>query len=107
MATLTTNLFWGQGEKDHRLTVVEGHWPDDVAGSVFIVGPDKRRPGGHWFAEHGLLEKVHLRPDGDGRIRVQHRRVRTRVERLRRRWPRLFRRVAFIEGSPFGGSNLG
>ncbi len=106
MATLTTNLFWGQGEKDHRLTVIEGHWPDDVAGSVFIVGPDKRRPGGHWFAEHGLLEKVRLRPDGAGCIRVQHRRVRTRVERLRRRWPRLFRRVAFMEVSPFGVSNL-
>ena len=46
--TLTTNLFWGQGERDHRLAVVEGHWPEDVEGSVFIVGPDKRRPGGHW-----------------------------------------------------------
>jgi len=106
VATLTTNLFWGQGEKDHRLEVVEGHWPDDVDGSVFIVGPDKRRPGGHWFAEHGLLEKIHLRPDPDGRIRVEHRRVATRVERLRRRWPRLFRRAAFMEVSPFGVSNL-
>lgn len=106
MATLTTNLFWGQGEKDHRLTVVEGHWPDDVGGAVYIVGPDKRRPGGHWFAEHGLLEKIHLRPDAEGRIRVEHRRVATRIERLRRRWPSLFRRVAFMEVSPFGVSNL-
>lgn len=106
MAGLTTNLFWGQGEKDHRLRVVEGHWPEDVEGAVFIVGPDKRRPGGHWFAEHGLLEKIHLRPDAEGAIRVEHRRVATRLERLRRRWPALFRRVAFMELSPFGVSNL-
>ena len=34
---LTTNLFRGEGETDHRLTVVEGHWPDDVAGAVYVL----------------------------------------------------------------------
>mgnify|MGYP001559198418 CR=1 FL=1 len=106
MAALTKNLFWGQGAGEHRLDVIEGHWPADVAGSVFVVGPDKRRPGGHWFAEHGLIEKIHLAPDADGRIRVQHRGVETPVARLRRRLPWLFRKVLFAEVSPFGVTNL-
>ena len=106
MATLTKNLFWGQGERDHRLPVVEGHWPDDLEGAVFIVGPDKRRPGGHWFGEHGLLEKIHLTPDADGRLRVEHRRVDSPVNRLRRRLPFLFKKVQFMELSPFGVTNM-
>jgi|GEM_PF-3083296 len=106
MATLTKNLFWGQGPKDHRLEVVEGHWPTDVDGSVFVVGPDKRRPGGHWFAEQGILEKIRMAPDADGRISVEHQRVDTPVSRLRRRLPRLFKMIQFVEVSPFGVTNL-
>lgn len=106
MATLTRNLFWGQGERDHRLAVVEGHWPTDVEGAVFVVGPDKRAPGGHWFGEHGLLEKIHLRPDASGAIRVQHRLVDTPVRRLRRWLPFLFGRLQFMELSPFGVTNM-
>ena len=106
MATLTTNLFHGQGERDHRLEVIEGHWPDDVDGSVYVVGPDKRGPGGHWFAEQGLVERIRMRPDGLGRIRVEHRRVTTTLDRLRERHPRLFKKVKFMELSPFGVSNF-
>jgi len=85
---------------------VEGHWPDDIAGSVYVVGPDKQRPGGHWFSEHGLLERIHLAPDADGRIRVEHRRVDTPVNRLRRWLPVLFRTIRFLEVSPFGVTNM-
>lgn len=106
MATLTRNLFKGQGERDHRLEVVEGHWPTDLEGAVFVVGPDKREPGGHWFAEHGLLQKIDLVPDRDGRIVVRHRTVATPIQRLRARLPFLFRRLQFMELSPFGVSNL-
>lgn len=106
MATLTRNLFRGQGPRDHRLPVVEGTWPTDVDGAVIVVGPDKRRPGGHWFGEVGLLEKIHLAPDSRGRIHVEHRRVETTVQRIRRWLPFLFARVAFAELSPFGVSNL-
>jgi carotenoid cleavage dioxygenase-like enzyme len=106
MATLTRNLFRGQGERDHRLRVVEGHWPTDVAGAVFVVGPDKREPDGHWFAEHGLLQKVDLVPDRDGRIVVRHRIVATPVQRIKRRLGFLFRRLQFMELSPFGVTNL-
>jgi len=106
VATLTTNLFWGQGDTDHRLDVTSGHWPQDMAGSVFVVGPDKRRPGGHWFSEQGLLCKVHLIPDRTGRIMVQHRRIRTPLDRIRRRLPGLFKTLSFMEISPFGVSNL-
>lgn len=106
MTRLTTNLFWGQGPVDHQLRVVEGRWPSDIAGSVFVVGPDKRSPGGHWFDQHGLLQKIHLTPDGVGRIVVQQRRVGTRLERLRRMLPALFRTVEFAEVSPFGVTNL-
>lgn len=106
MATLTKNLFWGQGPLDHELDVVDGHWPDDMAGSMFVIGPDKRVPGGHWFNQHGLLQKIHLRPGPDGRIRVQHRRIATRLERIRRRVPWLFRTLDFMEVSPFGVTNM-
>jgi carotenoid cleavage dioxygenase-like enzyme len=106
VATLTRNLFRGQGERDHRLRVVEGHWPTDVAGAVFVVGPDKREPDGHWFAEHGLLEKIDLVPDAQGRISVRHRVVATPVQRIKRRLGFLFRRLQFMELSPFGVTNL-
>ncbi|MEZ5183039.1 MAG: carotenoid oxygenase family protein [Acidimicrobiales bacterium] len=106
MATLTRNLFAGNGERDFRLRVVDGHWPGDVEGAVFVVGPDKRGPGGHWLVEHGLLQKVDLVPDRDGRIVVRHRSIRTPVARLRRRLPWLFKRLEFMELSPFGVSNL-
>ncbi len=106
MATLTKNLFWGQGPRDHRLEILEGHWPDDIVGSVYIVGPDKRRPEGHWFSEHGLLARIHLAPDRDGCISVEHERVDTPMHRLRRRLPRLFTTVQFLEISPFGFTNM-
>ena len=106
MGTLTTNLFWGQGERDHRLDVTEGAWPDDLDGSVYVIGPDKQRPGGHWFGEHGLLEQIRLRPGADGRIEVRHRLVATAVAKVRRRLPFLFGRVAFAELSPLGVTNF-
>jgi carotenoid cleavage dioxygenase-like enzyme len=106
MATLTRNLFWGQGERDHQLTVTEGHWPDDIDGSVFIVGPDKRSPGGHWFGEHGLICRIDCAPGADGRIAVRHRRVDTPLARIRDRLPFLFKKVEFLELSPFGVSNF-
>lgn len=106
MPTLTSNLFRGAGEGDWDLEVVEGHWPADAVGRVFIIGPDKREPGGHWFGEWGLLHRIECRPDPSGRVPVRARRVATRVERLQRRYPRLFRRVAFAQVSPFGVSNL-
>ncbi len=104
--TLTRNLFTGSGPGDHRLDVVEGHWPDDLDGAVLIVGPDKREPGGHWFGEHGVLCRIDCRPGPDGRLGVRARRVDTRVARLRDRMPWLFTRVAFAELSPFGVTNL-
>jgi carotenoid cleavage dioxygenase-like enzyme len=106
MATLTANLFHGQGERDHRLDVVQGRWPDDIEGSVLVVGPDRRGPGGHWFGEQGLVQRIRLRPDGAGRIAVEHRRIATVVSRLRDRVPWLFARVGIVELSPFGVSNL-
>lgn len=106
MATLTKNLFWGQGPRNDRLRVVEGHWPTDVEGSVFTVGPDKRAPGGHWFGEQGLLEKIHLVPDAEGCIAVEHKLIDSPVYRLRRWLPFLFAKVQFMELSPFGVTNM-
>ncbi|MFM7069240.1 MAG: carotenoid oxygenase family protein, partial [Actinomycetes bacterium] len=106
MATLTRNLFRGHGEGDWRLDVTEGHWPADIAGEVFIIGPNKRQPGGHWFGEWGLLHRISCAVGRDGRVAVRSRRVGTRTERLSRRLPRWFRRVEFAEVSPFGVSNL-
>lgn len=106
MPTLTRNLFRGTGEIDHRLDVVAGEWPDDLDGTVFVVGPDKRRPGGHWFGAPGLLCRIEGRPDTRGRIVVRQRLVRTRLLRLRERLPWLFASVAFTEVSPFGVTNL-
>lgn len=106
MATLTTNLFHGTGETDHRLQVVAGTWPNDIDGAVVIVGPDKRAPGGHWFGERGLLCRIDCTPDAYGRIPVRQRLIRTPLLRLRDRLPWLFTKVAFAEVSPFGVTNL-
>lgn len=106
MATITHNLFWGAGEGDFRLNVTKGRWPTDADGAVFIVGPDKRRPGGHWFNEHGMICKIHCAPDSGGRVRVQFRLVETPVKKLRDRLPWLFRKVFVMEASPFGVTNL-
>lgn len=105
-ATTTRNLFWGTGPGDHALTVTDGHWPTDMEGRVFIVGPDKRRPGGHWFDQQGLLCRIELRPGSDGRIEVRHRRVDTPLSRIRSRLPFLFTTLSFMEISPFGLTNL-
>lgn len=105
-ATLTTNLFHGQGDRNHRLEVVEGAWPTDLDGGVLIVGPDKPHPGGHWFDGPGLVARIELVPDALGRIPVTVRRIRTPLAKIRERVPGLFRKVAFLELSPFGLSNL-
>ena len=105
-ASTTRNLFWGTGPGDHSLAVTEGHWPTDMAGRVFIVGPDKRQPGGHWFDQQGLLCRIDLQPDHQGRIAVRHRRVDTPLSKIRARLPFLFKTLAFMEVSPFGLSNL-
>jgi all-trans-8'-apo-beta-carotenal 15,15'-oxygenase len=105
--TLTRNLFRGAGEGEWELDVVDGHWPDDLDGHVFVVGPDKREPGGHWFGEWGLLHRIDCAAGPGGRVGVRARRVSTPVERLHRRLPRLFGSVSFAQLSPFGVSNLG
>ena len=106
MPTLTSNLFHGTGETDHRLQVVAGEWPTDMDGAVVIVGPDKRAPGGHWFGERGLLCRIECTPDAYGRIPVRQRLIRTPLLRLRDRMPWLFGKVAFAEVSPFGVTNF-
>ncbi len=106
MATLTSNLFHGIGEFSRRLDVVEGHWPDDIAGAVFIIGPDKRAPGGHWFGTHGLILRIACAADGDGKVRVRTARVDTPMNRLRARFPKLFTTFEFAEFSPFGVTNM-
>lgn len=106
MATLTKNLFWGQGERDHRLAVIEGAWPTDVVGSVYVVGPNAISPGGHWFGSHGIVLKLDLVPSASGHLSVTLRSVQTRVKRLRDRVPMLFRKFQFIEFSPMGVTNM-
>lgn len=106
MPTQTGNLFWGQGEREYRLRVIEGRWPSDIDGAVYIVGPDKRRPGGHWFDGHGLIMKIGCRIRIGGEIGVTTRRVRNRTERLRERFPHLFLKSGPFEFSPWGASNL-
>ena len=106
MATLTKNLFHGAGEGDWRLEVLEGEWPTDAFGEVFIIGPDKRWPGGHWFDQFGLLHRFSMEPSADGILEARARRMETPVARLAGRYPRLFRTVGFAQLSPFGVSNM-
>jgi len=105
MPTLTRNLFYGSGEGRFALEV-EGDWPTDLDGYVFNVGPDRKVPGGHWFAGQGLLMRVACRPDASGRIGVDLRRIETPLERIRRHLPHLFSRRGVQEVSPFGFTNF-
>lgn len=104
--TLTGNLFRSRGPRDHSLRVIEGTWPTDVSGAVYIVGPDKREPGGHWFGERGQVMRIDVQPARDGSIGVRTRPVRTPVLRIRDRFPQMFRTVAFASVSPLGATNL-
>jgi len=105
MPQLTRNLFYGQGEGEIELSV-EGRWPTDLDGSVFIVGPDRTEPGGHWFCGQGLLSRIRCKPENSGRIRVDNRRVETPLSRIREALPHLFRVQGVQETSPFGFSNF-
>lgn len=127
-APLTTNLFHSSGPGTHQLNVIAGTWPEDIDGDVLIVGPNKARPGGHWFDSQGILTRIRLRPSpaskakhperasaskrntpstpGTATIQVDIREVATPLARLRKRVPFLFKKIRFIELSPFGISNL-
>ena len=106
MATLTQNLFYGVGESQWDLTVTEGTWPIDAGGAVFIIGPDKRRPGGHWFNESGMVLKIECAPSPAGKIRARTRRIHTPIEQLKERFPALFKKFFVMEVSPFGFTNM-
>ncbi|MEZ5238863.1 MAG: carotenoid oxygenase family protein [Microthrixaceae bacterium] len=106
MAQLTGNLFHGAGEGSWKLEVFEGHWPADAYGDVFVVGPDKRRPGGHWFGESGILHRFSMEADPDGRVDAVARRLRTPVIRMAERFPALFRTFEFAQVSPLGVTNM-
>lgn len=106
MATLTKNLFHGSGEGDWRLEVIDGEWPTDAFGDVFVIGPDKREPGGHWFNQFGLLNRFSMEPSADGTLEAKARRMDTPVARLATKYPKLFKTVEFAQFSPFGVSNM-
>lgn len=105
MPTLTKNLFYGHGEGEHELTVT-GRWPDDIGGTVAIIGPDRAKPGGHWFNGQGILCRIDCEPRPSGHIQVDFRRIETPLSQIRDRLPRLFRRNGIQETSPFGFSNF-
>jgi len=105
--SVTGNLFWGRGEGEQALSIIEGTWPTDIDGYVFIVGPDKRKPDGHWFFGHGLLCRIACKPDAQGKIRVRQRLVDSPMKRLRDRFPKRFHRLfGLLEASPFGFTNF-
>ncbi len=106
MATLTRNLFHGAGEGDWNLEVIDGHWPVDAYGDVFVIGPDKREPAGHWFNQFGLLHRFSMQAGPDGRLQARARRMNTPVAMLARKYPRLFHTREFAQVSPFGVSNM-
>jgi carotenoid cleavage dioxygenase-like enzyme len=103
--TLTNNLFYGNGEGHFDLDV-RGRWPDDIGGYLFNIGPDRSAPGKHWFTGQGLLCRVTCKPDAEGRIAVDFRRVATPLDRIRHELPHLFRTSGVLEVSPFGYSNF-
>ena len=109
--TLTRNLLYGhhgdRADNDGRFDLaIQGTWPADLDGDVFIVGPDRMQPGGHWFTGQGLLCRIRCRPEGEA-LRVDFRRVRTPLDRIRESAPELFRCHGVLEVSPFGFSNFG
>ncbi len=107
-AELTTNLFFGSGEGDHALEVIHGAWPDDLEGFAFIIGPNKHRPADHWFAGDGLVCRIALTRNGQGRIEVKTRAIGSPARALRRLAPWLFRRIGgMLEVSPLGFTNYG
>lgn len=103
---LTTNLFWGSGEGDFELAVRCGEWPSDLTGNAYIIGPDQRQPGRHWLSHHGMLYKISCVPNSGGAIEVKTKLVNNPIQRIRKRFPRLFKALSVMEMSPFGTSNL-
>lgn len=106
MPTLTQNLFYGEGSKSWELDVIEGTWPADLEGAVFIIGPDKRRPGGHWFNESGMVLKIDCATGAGGKIGARTRRIDTPLSQLKDRFPSVFKKFFVMEVSPFGFTNM-
>jgi carotenoid cleavage dioxygenase-like enzyme len=55
---------------------IEGDWPDNLAGCVFIVAPYHRKTDRHLFAGEGVIIKCDLQPQG-GKVRVQRQKLNT------------------------------
>ncbi len=106
MAQLTRNLFYGSGTGEHWLSPIAGEWPQDIEGAAFVIGPDKREPGGHWLAHHGFIYRIDCTARENGKVHVLARRVETPLNRLRAVVPWLFGKMSALEFSPFGITNL-
>lgn len=54
-------------EYDLDLTVTTGRWPEDLHGHAFIIGPAQPALAGWVFTGTGIITRVDLAPDADGR----------------------------------------
>lgn len=55
---------------------IEGNWPENLSGYVYIVAPFHRSNDRHLFAGEGVIAKWDLQPQ-DGKIRVKSRKLKT------------------------------
>jgi carotenoid cleavage dioxygenase-like enzyme len=94
-----------QDAGDLELEVVAGAWPGDVRGHFVVSTSDQPTHPVHAFFGDGIIARLPLRPDPDGRFRWRARVIDSPSVRLRRRRPDLFTAGPVGTSSPWGFVN--
>lgn len=99
------SILTGDDPQDLELTVVAGRWPDDLEGHLLVSTSDQRTRPLHAFFGDGILVRLGLRPDAEGRFTWRPRVIDTPSVRLRRKRPDLFVPGPVGTNSPWGMVN--
>lgn len=104
------SLFRSDDPVDHDLAVVDGTWPQELAGELVLSAPHPDTFGGpHPFFGDGMVYRLSLSPGLHGapadRFAWRQRRIESPSARLRGKRPDLFTATMIGVHSPFGRTN--